>query len=122
MLPAFGLVRWWPLGESRGVVLDPTRNFGRPIVSRHGVPTEVLAAAAKAAGSAEEVARWYEMPAAEIADAIEFERQLAASSGNRELGGVAPTAGCHSIPLLATKGWSVQVPPPTPNVCSIGAA
>jgi uncharacterized protein (DUF433 family) len=73
-----GLVRWWPLGESRGVVLDPTRNFGRPIVSRRGVPTELLAAAAKAAGSTEEVARWYEMPEAEIADAIEFERQLAA--------------------------------------------
>ena len=39
-----GLVRWWPLGEQRSVVLDPTRNFGRPIVARHGVPTEVLAA------------------------------------------------------------------------------
>ncbi len=73
-----GLVRWWPLGEKRLVVLDPTRNFGRPIVARHGVPTEVLASAAKAAGSIAEVARWFEVPELEIRDAIEFEQRLAA--------------------------------------------
>lgn len=73
-----GLVRWWPLGEKRMVVLDPTRNFGRPIVDPHGVPTEVLANAAKAAGSIAEVARWYEVPEREIQDAIEFEQRLAA--------------------------------------------
>ena len=42
------LVRWWPLGTQRQVVLDPTRNFGRPIVNRRGVPTEVLARATAA--------------------------------------------------------------------------
>jgi uncharacterized protein (DUF433 family) len=73
-----GLVRWWPLGEKRLVVLDPTRNFGRPIVAQHGVPTEVLANAAKAAGSMAEVARWYEVPEREIHDAVEFEQRLAA--------------------------------------------
>ncbi len=73
-----GLVRWWPLGEKRNVVLDPTRNFGRPIVDRHGVPTEVLAKAAEATGSVLEVARWYEVPEREIEDAMEFEQRLAA--------------------------------------------
>ena len=73
-----GLIRWWPLGEKRLVVLDPTRNFGRPIVARHGVPTEVLANATKAAGSIAEVARWYEVPEREIHDAVEFEQRLAA--------------------------------------------
>jgi len=73
-----GLVRWWPLGEKRFVVLDPTRNFGRPIVGRHGVPTEVLANAVKAAGSVAEVAHWYEVPEPEIQDAVEFEQRLAA--------------------------------------------
>jgi uncharacterized protein (DUF433 family) len=73
-----GLVRWWPLGETRLVVLDPTRNFGRPIVARHGVPTEVLAKAMKAADSVAEVARWYEVPEQEIHDAVEFEQRLAA--------------------------------------------
>jgi len=73
-----GVVRWWPLGEGRNVVLDPTRNFGRPIVAGHGVPTEVLAKAAEVTGSVTEVARWYEVPEREIEDAMEFERRLAA--------------------------------------------
>lgn len=73
-----GLVRWWPLGEKRMVVLDPARNFGRPIVARHGVPTEVLGNAAKATGSIAEVARWYEVSEREIHDAVEFEQRLAA--------------------------------------------
>ena len=73
------LVRWWPLGTQRQVVLDPTRNFGRPIVNRRGVPTEVLArATAACGGSLAEVARWYEVPEAEIRDAVEFEQRFAA--------------------------------------------
>jgi hypothetical protein len=47
-------------------------------VLRHGVPTEVLARAAKVSESLEEVSRWYEVPKAEIEDAVEFEQQLAA--------------------------------------------
>ncbi len=66
------------MGEKRLVVLDPTRNFGRPIVARHGVPTEILANAAKATGSVAEVARWYEVSEREIQDAVEFEQRLAA--------------------------------------------
>jgi uncharacterized protein (DUF433 family) len=73
-----GVVRWWPLGVNRQVVLDPTRNFGRPILARRGVPTEVLARAVVASGSTEEVSRWFEVPAREIEEAVEFERQLAA--------------------------------------------
>lgn len=74
-----GMVRWWPLGTQRQVVLDPTRNFGRPIVDRRGVPTEVLAkAAAACGGSLAEVSRWYEVPQTEIRDAVEFEQRLAA--------------------------------------------
>jgi uncharacterized protein (DUF433 family) len=72
------LLRWRP-ATSRGlVVLDPTRNFGRPIVTRHGIPTEILARAAGVSASVEEVSRWYEVAKAEIDDAVEFEQQLAA--------------------------------------------
>ncbi|HEX4265872.1 MAG TPA: DUF433 domain-containing protein [Verrucomicrobiae bacterium] len=72
------LVRWKPATSKRLVVLDPARNFGKPTVARHGVPTEILARAAQASESLEEVSRWYEVPRAEIEDAIEFEQQLAA--------------------------------------------
>jgi len=74
-----GVLRWWPRGTGRQVVLDPTRNFGRPIVDRHGVPTEILARATSACGgSLGEVSRWYEVPEKEISDAVEFEQRLAA--------------------------------------------
>jgi uncharacterized protein (DUF433 family) len=72
------LLRWRPRTTKGLVVLDPTRNFGRPIVTNHGVPTEVLARATGACGSIQEVSRWYEVPEAEIEDAVEFEQKLAA--------------------------------------------
>ena len=68
-----GVVRWWPLGDERAVVLDPGRNFGRPISSPHGVPTEVLANAVRTFESNEEVARWFNVSPAEIKDSVEFE-------------------------------------------------
>jgi uncharacterized protein (DUF433 family) len=73
-----GVIRWWPLGNRRLVVLDPTRNFGRPIVSSHGVPTEALASAMKASGSIAEVTRWFEVTSGEVRDAVEYEQRLAA--------------------------------------------
>jgi uncharacterized protein (DUF433 family) len=72
------LLRWRPQTTKGLVVLDPTRNFGRPIVVNHGVPTEVLASATKACGSIDEVAHWYDVADAEIEDAVEFEQKLAA--------------------------------------------
>lgn len=72
------LLRWRPMTSRRLIVLDPKRNFGRPIVARHGVPTEILFRARNACGSVAEVSRWYEVPEDEIEDAVEFERSLAA--------------------------------------------
>lgn len=72
------LIRWWPLGKQRAVVLDPVRNFGQPTASGAGVPTRVLARSVKAnGGSIELVARWYEVAPDEVRDAVEFESGLA---------------------------------------------
>lgn len=71
-------VRWWPLGQDRGVALDPRRNFGHPIVFETGVPTLVLARSVAANRSVEEVARWYEISPKAVKEAVEFEQQLAA--------------------------------------------
>ena len=70
--------RWWPLGKKHDVVLDPDRAFGRPIVNSAAIPTAVLARAVKAEGSAERVARWYELSEKAVQDAVDFERNLAA--------------------------------------------
>lgn len=72
------LLRWWPLGREHAVVLDPAKNFGQPSVAISGVPTHVLAESLKANGSAEEVARWYEVRPEEVRDAADFEAGIAA--------------------------------------------
>jgi uncharacterized protein (DUF433 family) len=74
------LLRWRPTTSRRLIILDPTRNFGRPIVAKHGVPTEILFRASKACGSVMEISRWYEVPEVEIEDAVEFEQSLAVSA------------------------------------------
>jgi hypothetical protein len=40
------IIRWWPLGKHRSVLIDPQRSFGAPIASNSGIPTATLALAA----------------------------------------------------------------------------
>lgn len=68
--------RWWPLGQDRSVVIDPSRSFGAPIVAQEGVPTEVLAHAFDSEESIDVVARWYEVSKRAVKDALEFESRL----------------------------------------------
>jgi uncharacterized protein (DUF433 family) len=73
------VARWFPLGAARkSVVVDPSRAFGRPIASEAGTPTEILAAAVVVEGSAERVAKLYELPLGAVRDAVTFQRQLVA--------------------------------------------
>lgn len=74
-----GLVRWWPLGKDRQVILDPKRDFGQPITAKEGVPTSILAQACSSQGSVIAVAKWFEVDPAAVEDALEFERYLSAA-------------------------------------------
>jgi len=65
--------RWWPLGRQHMVVLDPTRQWGRPLVARSGFPTSVIAAAARSGMAARQISAWYDVYEAEVTDAITFE-------------------------------------------------
>jgi hypothetical protein len=71
------LVRWWPLGRDRNVVLDPERNLGQPTAAPSGVPTNTLACSAKTNGISA-VIHWFEVTDREVDDAIEFEKRHAA--------------------------------------------
>lgn len=71
------LLRWWPLGTDRHIVLDPHRQFGQPIDSESGVATEILFLAVKSGQSEREVANWYEVQGSAVRDAINFEQWLA---------------------------------------------
>lgn len=72
------LLRWWPMGKERRVLVDPKRNFGQPITPE-GVPTHVLASAFRSEESETKVAHWYRVDTESVRDAVEFERQLQAA-------------------------------------------
>jgi uncharacterized protein (DUF433 family)/DNA-binding transcriptional MerR regulator len=72
------LLRWWPLGKGRRVVVDPRKSFGRPIVTE-GVPTAILAGSHEVEESIPAVARWFEVSEESVRDALEFERSLKAA-------------------------------------------
>jgi uncharacterized protein (DUF433 family)/DNA-binding transcriptional MerR regulator len=70
--------RWWPLGQSRPVVLDPRISFGAPIIDGTAVRTVTVARMA-AHLSVNEAAVAYELERRQVEAAVEFEAQLAAA-------------------------------------------
>lgn len=72
--------RWYPLGDDkRGVVLDPGVQFGVPIVTNAGIPTDVVHASFLAeGGDRRKVARIFSISPKEVDAAVRFEHKLAA--------------------------------------------
>lgn len=68
--------RWWLVPDRKTIVADPKRSFGQPIVERNGLLTSRVVQEVKAEGSVERVARLYDVPAAAIRDALQFEASL----------------------------------------------
>lgn len=73
------IARWFPLGLSKRVVLDPERSFGQPIDHESGVPAQVLAEAAATEGSIERAALVYEVPVRAVREAVAFQSRLEAA-------------------------------------------
>jgi uncharacterized protein (DUF433 family) len=71
--------RWWPLGRSCAVNLDPAILFGAPHVAETRVPTSIIAEAVTAEGGGVEairaVAEWHGMTLDQVRDAIRFETE-----------------------------------------------
>jgi uncharacterized protein (DUF433 family) len=72
------VLRWWPMGRQKSVLIDPARAFGQPIVKASNIPTALLASAYKAEGSYDRVATWYNVAEKAVRDAVQYERKLAA--------------------------------------------
>jgi uncharacterized protein (DUF433 family) len=71
------LAKLWHI--SNGVIVDPSRCFGKPIVSDVGIATRVLAAAYEANGrDANRVADWFEIEPEHVIAAVSFESRAAA--------------------------------------------
>jgi uncharacterized protein (DUF433 family) len=70
--------RWWPTSEHKGIVLDPKRAFGKPILAEYGIPATALADAYKVRHSFKLVGLDFEVPERAVRDAVAFQERLAA--------------------------------------------
>jgi uncharacterized protein (DUF433 family) len=72
--------RWWPMGTTGHVVVDPEVSFGRPTIAGRGVQTRVLAGPVRAGDPPGMVAEWFGVTEAEVLAACEFERMIHAEA------------------------------------------
>ena len=70
--------RWFPMTKRKGIVIDPARSFGAPIVVDGGVPTRILAASARAERSQRLTATLYDVPLRAVRNAVYFETKYLA--------------------------------------------
>jgi uncharacterized protein (DUF433 family) len=71
--------RWYPVKRSKAIVLDPSRNFGKPIHASTGIDTAAIFNAYKTEGeNTKRVALLYEIPTAAVEAAVNFEQRNAA--------------------------------------------
>ena len=73
--------RWFPSEHhSKVIVIDPARQFGKPMLTESAVPTRALYASYKAEGAdkaaAAMVARLFELPVKDVQAAVKFEADL----------------------------------------------
>ena len=69
------VVRWRP-SFARGVVIDPSRNFGDPLIDKYGISTEIIAKEFLVFGSKKYLSKIYEIPTKDIDVALKFEKGL----------------------------------------------
>lgn len=69
------LVKRWRINP--GIIIDPSRQYGKPIVDSVGIPTVVLAAAYEGnKQDVDAVANWYGIKPKEVSLAVDFEKMI----------------------------------------------
>ena len=68
--------RYWPLESTGRIVLDPSRQFGKPIDSITSVPSIALFNAVQAGEAEADVANWFNVPIEAVRAAVKFENVL----------------------------------------------
>ena len=64
---------WWPLGRSAGIRIAPEWGFGRPVIARRGIRTDILQERREAGDSIADIAGDYGLTPAEVETALHFE-------------------------------------------------
>ncbi len=70
--------RWWPLGKTVGVVVDPDYGFGLPVIEGTGIRTEIIAERKRAGDSTKEITYDFGITPRQIEDALRWEMPDAA--------------------------------------------
>lgn len=74
-----GAQRWFPVSRRRTIVLDPALQFGTPVLTEAGIPTDTIHASFLAEGRDRTmVARIFDITPHMVTAAVEFEERLAA--------------------------------------------
>lgn len=68
--------RWWPMGRSSPVVVDPRIAFGSPHIAGTGIQTRVLWGAVRAGDDPSDVAAWFGVDEKQVRAATRFEDAL----------------------------------------------
>ncbi len=70
--------RWWPNGKTAGIVVDPNRNFGKPIINDINVSTQLIVDLHESGHSIEDIIDWYDIDYKYIEIALNFEKRIPA--------------------------------------------
>ena len=68
--------RWWPLGKSVPVLVDPEYGYGFPVIQGSGVRTEIILERLQAGDSREQIAEDFKVHPKEVDSALRFEATL----------------------------------------------
>jgi uncharacterized protein (DUF433 family) len=75
--PKGDALTWFPRrANAPNVIVHPRLAFGRPVLQKEHIPTEVIADAVKAEGSVDKVAVLFEISKQRVEEAVEFENLL----------------------------------------------
>lgn len=70
--------KWWPNGKNAGVVVDPSRNFGKPIINDINISTQLIFDLYESGHSIEDIMDWYNIDYKYIKIALNFEKGMIA--------------------------------------------
>ena len=71
--------RYWPVGKSHSIVVDPHHSFGQPTICGTNITTETLNNLLVAGETVEDVAEMFDLEPDQIVQAQNFEHQLKAA-------------------------------------------
>jgi uncharacterized protein (DUF433 family) len=70
--------KWWPLGKQNRIVVDPKRNFGKPIIDNLNIRVDTIIDLINRKRSIKEISEWYNIDELSIHAAVNFNKKAIA--------------------------------------------